>query len=462
VACAAVLVLVLPSCPVPSQAPAACKTPKDAASISQINVVQGAAEVDMEKSSGGTGAEGIIRLYLRNEGPAEPNQLCASAYLSGATDKPQAVFLALSQPVQDPVTKELSQPGQNDPPLKFDLNTACFTIEPSWHAFQEMPFDLHFKVDSSLIPLTGPITLSSSATSSETSVSDSAAQNKKKPKQSNAARQSANNNNDCIASSKLLTQSVILLPSTASTWFDLPLSGALATALAYLLISLWVLRKKLKMSVGGPTWNFTSSFATNFTIGTGLLTPLIGTNVMTDALHYMTKFQYALCAILFAALLLLAPAVFSFFSTPSQVTTSAGQTSIQSVGSMGLFLATSALMIGGVIGQLFVVGLAMAEIEFRGYIGSASMVVILCLLGVAGIGTIVSAVLTIRSFLAQKPAPATPSSEHLRAIGHKFASLHPEAAVGLVNPELFSDQDRKVIEHVVKGPQQELRSWKMF
>jgi hypothetical protein len=36
--------------------------------------------------------------------------------------------------------------------------------------------------------------------------------------------------------------------------------------------------------------------------------------VITDALHYLTKSHYVLLGLLFAALLLIAPALFSFFS----------------------------------------------------------------------------------------------------------------------------------------------------
>jgi hypothetical protein len=451
VACVATLVVVLPTRPGIPQALVACRTPANPVSVSQINVVQGAAEIYMEKPSGSSKvADGVIRLYLMNEGPAEPDHLCASAYLTDPMGKPQDVYMALSQP------------GLKKPLPNFEKNTACFKIEPSWRAFQEMFFDLRIRVDSSLIPLSGPIGLSSTAISNETSVPEPAAQNGKTPKRAGGGRKSANSTPNCVTSSKLLTQSVMLLPSLRSSWLEFPLSGALGTALAYLLISLWVLRKKLEEPVGGPQWNFTTSFATNFTIGTGLLTPLIGANVMTDALHYMTKFHYALFAILFAALLLLAPAVFSFFSTPRQLTTPTGQTSTVSVGSVGLFLATSALMIGAVIGQLITVGLAIAEIRFRGYIGSAPMAVILCLLAVAGFGTIVSAVSTIRSYITPKPVRVGPSREHLRSISQKFASIQPEAAFESTESDLFSDQDREVIEHVARGPQPEMHSWKMF
>ncbi|MGA8620361.1 MAG: hypothetical protein WB660_17785 [Candidatus Sulfotelmatobacter sp.] len=149
---------------------------------------------------------------------------------------------------------------------------------------------------------------------------------------------------------------------------------------------------------------------------------------MTDALHYMTKFHYGLLAIMFAALLLLAPAIFSFFSIQQQATTSIGQTSTVSVGSMRLFLATSAVMICGVIGQLITVGLAIAEVRFRGYITFASMAVIIGLLVIAGVGAIVSAIRTAGSYPSYHPQCIRFCCEYRQsrclAVAHKLLRAH--------------------------------------
>jgi hypothetical protein len=420
-----------------SQVLPACQLSKNAVSISQANAIQSGAEIHMEKDPGNSKTvNGVLHLNLRNEGPTQPDQLCASAHLADIKGAPQSVSVALSQ-----IGTDKSEPT-------FEEDISCFKIDPPWKAFQEIPFDLQLRVDSTFIPLSGSITLNSDVKSKETSAPQ--------PPDPRASSY------DCTSSSKLLTQSVMLLPSISSSWLEVPLIGAFVTALAYLLISLWVLRKSLRKPVGGPQWNFATSFATNFTIGTGLLTPLLGANVITDALHYMTKFHYVLLSMLFAGLLLLAPGIFSFFSIPRENTTPAGQTSTVPIGSVGLFLATAALMICAVLGQLITVGLAFAEIRFRGYIGWGPLAAMLCLLLVAGIGTILIAARTIGSYLGQTSESVGPSSEHLQSIVEKFASLSNGAALGSAGSELFTAHERQTIERVTGRPKTELRTWTMF
>jgi hypothetical protein len=429
-----------------------CQLPINVVSILQADVAPADAEIHMEKDAGNSKVvNGIVHLYLRNEGPTRPDRLCASTHLIDIKDVPQAVSIALSEP------------GNSESSLKFDQNISCFKIEPPWKPFQEMPFDLHLRAGSTFIPLSGSINLNSNMTSKEPSAPLLPKQKAKILGRASSAQQSRDSSHDCASSSKLLTRPVMLLPSIHSSWLKLPLVGAFVIALAYLLISLVVLGQSLGESVGGPQWNFATSFATNFTIGTGLLTPLLGANMMTQALHYMTKFQYALLSILFAALLVLAPGIFWFFSIPQEITAPTGQTSTVSVGSVGLFLATAALMICAVLGQLMTVGLAIAEIRFRGYIGGAPMVVMLCLLLVAGIGTIFSAIRTIGSYLGDEAEFVGPSSEDLRSIGQKFSSISPGAALKSADSDMFTARERKTIQHVMGGgPKREIRMWRMF
>jgi hypothetical protein len=176
----------------------------------------------------------------------------------------------------------------------------------------------------------------------------------------------------------------------------------------------------------------------------------------------MTRFHYVVLGILFAALLLLAPALFSYFSARRQITTDSGRASTASVGTVTLFLATSALMIGAAIGQLITVGFAIAEIEFRGYIGCATMIPILLLLAAAGFGTIVCAVTTIRSYLDQEAKKDSPAIQQLQSIGHKIAGIRSGAERDLTASEVFTDKDREAIDHVVQRNQPALRTWSMF
>jgi hypothetical protein len=131
-----------------SQVLPACQLPKNAVSISQANAAQPGAEIHMEKDPGNSKmVDGVLHLYLRNEGPTQPDQLCAGAHLTDIKDAPRAVLMALSQ-----LGKDKSVPD-------FEENTSCFKIEPPWKAFQEIPFDLHLRVNSTFIPLSGSIEL---------------------------------------------------------------------------------------------------------------------------------------------------------------------------------------------------------------------------------------------------------------------------------------------------------------
>lgn len=416
-----------------SQTAPACQQPKNAVLISQANGSLASTEIHaVNDASDSRMVDGILHLYLRNEGSTQPDQLCANVHLSDIKGAPRAAFIALSEPT-----------AEGKSVVHFEEGVSCFKIKPPWQAFQEIPFDVHLRVASNVIPLSGSIDLNSDFATKETPTD-----------------RNADSPHDCVSSSKSLSRSVMLVPAISSSWIEVPLVGSFTIALAYLLISLWVLRENLENPVCAPQWNFATSFASNFTIGTGLLTPLLGANVITDELHYMTKFHYVLLSILFAGLLLLAPAIFSFLSVPREIKTPAGQTSTASIGTVGLFLATSAVMVCAVLGQLITVGLAFAEVRFRGYIGYAPVAVMISLLLVAGVGTIVSAERT-GSYLGQGSG-SIPTSHDLRNIGEKVKSLTPEESLGSARSSAFTPTEQRTFEHLMGRAKTAPRTWNMF
>ena len=131
--------------------------------------------------------------------------------------------------------------------------------------------------------------------------------------------------------------------------------------------------------MGGAQWSFGTSFATNFTVGTGLLGLVLGSSVITDALHYMTKTHYLVLSLMFAAILLIAPALFTFFSKPHKFASSSGPV-MAPAGPVWLFVVTSTLMVAAVVGQLFTVGLALDEVRFRGYLPNGAFLLFALLL----------------------------------------------------------------------------------
>src|SRR5262249_53526504 len=147
----------------------------------------------------------------------------------------------------------------------------------------------------------------------------------------------------------------------------------------------------LGQPMGGAQWSFGTSFATNFTVGTGLLSLVLGGSVITDALHYMTKAHYVILSLLFAAILLIAPALFTFFSTPHEFPSKENPVVVAQAAPVWFFLLTSALMVGAFFGQLYTVGLAMDEVRYRGYLSCGTFTVFVILLGLAGIGAFAAA-----------------------------------------------------------------------
>src|SRR6202035_2919669 len=79
-----------------------CESPKNAVSISQASAAQANAQINIEKNPGNSKiVDGILHLYLRNDGPMQPDQLCASAHLSDGKDIPRTVLLSISSPGND-------------------------------------------------------------------------------------------------------------------------------------------------------------------------------------------------------------------------------------------------------------------------------------------------------------------------------------------------------------------------
>jgi hypothetical protein len=253
---------------------------------------------------------------------------------------------------------------------------------------------------------------------------------------------------------------VLLLPMLDSGWFLGPMAAALVVGIGLFAFASIALRKSLGKMVGGPQWNFSTSFATNFTVGTGLASLLLGSNFITDALHYMTKLQYGILGALFAAVLLLGPALFWFFGTPKEITTQAGATTTVSFAQGWLLLLVVALMSGAVIGQLFTVGLAVAELWFRGAVGDVVKWCVEGLLVLAGVGTVVFAGRTVSACLAIEPEEDE-TGRSLQSLQLKLAS--PSRLVGgvPVASEAVTQNEMDALKGVARE-RKPAAVWRMF
>jgi hypothetical protein len=432
-----------------------CKQPAHTVSISQIGSGQSQVETHIESQSNGVEqARGIVRIDIRNEGPSELNQLCATVHL--ADDRGQIREADV----------ELTTLGKTDSSTHPQKGTSCRHLNPAWDAFSEKHFDIELRVDPSGIPLSGLIALSSTLDSLESWAPQTQASQPinrtltvrvpQKPQLSTLA------DTACTASSKLLIHPVTLIPSRKSQWVRWPLGGAFAIACLYCIASLIFHWPILTEEIGGPQWNFGTSFATNFTVGTGLLSLLSGGSVITDALHYMTKMQYTLLGILFAGILLLAPVVFALLSSPKQITTSPGQSTTVSVGQVWLFIITSALMILAVVGQLITVGFVFLEIECHGYFERIPTIMFLCLIAAAGCGAIAYALRIPKMYINHQTIRDAVRAEEIKNLGDKFKSLRTRGTAIEPEADRFTPADLEAIGRLSAQLQPEFHPWKMF
>jgi hypothetical protein len=428
-----------------------CKLPANAVSISQPGAPQGATDVHIEDSVTETkSVHGVIHLDLRNDGPAPLSELCASVYLSNNDGSPMDASVALSVPN----VKEGS--------VTFEPAKTCLKLASPWQGYQSSSFDLHFRTKADSVPASGFLLIDSAIQAKEPPPEQGTITNATRSQHAPRPQSQSVKPIDCVSNAKPLARSVNLLPPKDPCWLRLPLYGGLIIALIYLGYSLPNLWKWRGRFMGGPQWNFGTSFATNFTVGTGLLSLVLGSSVVTDALHYMTKTHYVVLSLMFAAILLIAPALFTFFSRPHKFPSASGPSVMAPVGPVWLFALTSALMVGAIVGQLLTVGLAMDEVRFRGYLSDGAFLLFTLLLGVAGIGAFVSATRVVPSYFKLMDKPEEKQFvRQLESFKKRVSSLRGHVAALAPEQETLTDQDDNLLDHLIAREQMPPK-WVMF
>jgi len=430
----------------------ACQLPVHTVSLSQPGAPQGVTEVHMDNSAGDEKlVTGVVHLDLRNDGPVPVSELCASVHLSNSHGTPQDATVALSFPH----AKQES--------VKLEQSRACLTLSTPWPGYQDASFDVRVQISSVSIPLTGVVLIDATGHASEPPSPSEASTRAAGPRRPTNPPASPPAPIDCVSHAKPLTRSINLLPSRAPCSLYLPLYGGLVVGLIYLGYTLCHFKRKgwLGRPMGGPQWSFGTSFATNFTVGTGLLSLVLGGSVITDALHYMTKTHYVVLTLLFAAVLLIAPALFTFFSTPHECPSTLRPEVIAPAAPVWFFLLTSALMVGAVIGQLITVGLAMDEVRFRGYLSWGTFLVFIVLLGAAGVGAFFAAVGVVPASFQEKGVPKEQVVQQLNTLRNRVAAIHRHVDSFAPGQEPLDDQDMILLERLI-AREQAPPKWTMF
>ena len=434
--------------------PPTCKLPANAVSISQPGAPQGATDVHIEDSVTETkSVHGVIHLDLRNDGPAPLSELCASVHLSNNDGSPLDASVALSVPN----VKEGS--------VNFEPAKTCLKLASPWQGYQSSSFDLHLRTKADSVPASGFVLIDSANQAKEPPQKEQGTNARTAGAQGGTAPSASSGSEiDCVSHAKPLARSFNLLPSKDPCYLYLPLYSGLIVGFIYLVAAFIYDGKKgwLGKPMGGAQWSFGTSFATNFTVGTGLLSLVLGGSVITDALHYMTKTHYVVLSLFFAAILLLAPALFTFFSRPHEFPSKGNPVVVAPAAPVWFFLLTSALMMGAVVGQLFTVGLAMDEVRYRGYLSCGTFNVFTILLGFAGIGAFAAAIGVVPAYFKQKDTPEQRQlAEKLGSLKRRAVSMRGYIAEAAPVQEPLNDDDIYLLDHLI-AREQAPQKWTMF
>ena len=393
---------------------------------------------------------GVIHLDLHNDGPAPVSELCASAHIGDADGKSQGSAFALSLPN--------TQEGS----LHFEKDKSCLKLAPAWPAYTSRSFDLSVRIDPHSIPSSAFVWVDSSVQSRGAALQPETNETESKKKRGATQSTQPLPFIDCDAHAKPLTRSVNLLPSKRPCYLYFPLCAALIVGVIYFFYSRHALKPWNGRLMGGPQWSFGSSFASNFTVGTALLGLVLGGSVITDALHYMTKTHYMVLSLLFAAILTIAPALFSFFSQQEEIPSASGEAVMAPAGTVRLFIWTSTLMVAAVVGQLFTVGLAMDEVRFRGYLNLIVSILFAALLVVASYAACLSATRVVPSYFKQFDNPEHQAIIHqLESLKDRLSVLHGKVARFAPEQQALHERDQTLVDQLI-AREQTPPKWPMF
>lgn len=427
----------------------------NAPSISSPGALPGLEAISVQHVAGSArDVRATVNLFLRNDGTMDLNTLCVAQVFAGEDGRPGDVSVHLVRAGQD-IAGVLKD------------GVTCFVVQQAWKPSESRSFDLMLATTSRQIPLHGFVSLTARQKYQELMLIDAAKTAKRPARQNGTHARGVPSVNPSTglstASSKPLTRAILLLPPLDSRWFIAPIEAALAVALGVFLILSLLLHRSLTVTVGGPQWNVGTSFATNFTVGTGLASLLLGSNFMIDALHYMTKLQYGILGALFAAVLLLGPTIFSFFGEPQETTSQAGLVTTVFFAEGWLLVVVAALMTGAVIGQLFTVGLAVAELQFRGAVGVSVAFGMEGILGLGAIGTVICALRTVKACLASQPGGEI--EQHTQSLQGKLPPLiqsQAQAGGGAIDEAVMSEA-MDALNTAAEQRRPERRAlWRMF
>jgi hypothetical protein len=195
-----------------------------------------------------------------------------------------------------------------------------------------------------------------------------------------------------------LTFKVLPDPNKRPSWPDAAMVVFLAPLLLALLVAVGsgiAVRGDLNRRMGSPKWDFSNSWATNITIGGGILVSVLQFATFPDNGRFLDKSSYLAASIALSVLAVIAPQAYNIFRKPAAAADPANPAGIQFQGFVVAFVIAAAVTSWAAIGQAAVTALALGEIYCSGYLSPYLAIPLIVLLILLCLGLVVYAVGTV-------------------------------------------------------------------
>ncbi len=133
-----------------------------------------------------------------------------------------------------------------------------------------------------------------------------------------------------------------------------------------------------KLFLGLPNWDFSTSWASNFTAAGAILGTVLAADILSDT-RLMSSNSYAGLSLFFGGLVLIAPFIFAATSRKDLTEQTANESSVVYDGNAWFFLVSSAVTLWAVIGELWL--LMLLSWEFLHGPVATSCIIFLCVVG---------------------------------------------------------------------------------
>jgi len=219
--------------------------------------------------------------------------------------------------------------------------------------------------------------------------------------------------------------------------------GSLLLAVLTIITSeLVLLQNRLGLSIrmGLPGWDFSQSWASNFTGAGMIINLLLSSQILPKQPDDHLKQTYSCLAVFFATLIIVAPFLYNLFRTPVKVQSNPQKPEkfdLQYQGYAWAFLLASVATLWGALGQLVTIIFLFEEIRGLDFIPGSAIRLLQILLVIVSGSLLFHAGLTVWSTVKSQKDHETQGQKALfSALGEKSTHLSEEEKDKLKMPQL--------------------------